>query len=94
MWQTLSDRCKLRLHLALAHLATARLAQIASGYALRRAASTSWRATRQPSTIHPARRSNAQHGRFQPDALRFLQIAKDSRAAADYGRAHRMDAVA
>jgi hypothetical protein len=45
------------LHLALAHVATARLAQITSGYALRRAASPCWRATRQPSTIHSVRSS-------------------------------------
>jgi hypothetical protein len=46
-----------RLHLALAHVATARLAQMTSGYALRRAVSDCWHATRQPSTIHPVRRS-------------------------------------
>ena len=42
---------------ALAHGATARLAQITSGYALRRAMSPCWRPTRQPSTIHSVRRS-------------------------------------
>ncbi len=42
---------------ALAHGATARLAQIACGYALRRAATPCWRAACQPSTIHFVRAS-------------------------------------